>query len=326
MNQLTKEFCEKEARKYSTIKDFRKNSQSIYLKALQKNWLCEYTWLIKLGGKQPKKWTKLATEQEAKKYKTLKDFSNLSAGAYKAARKNKWLKDYVWLEKKVYNPNEKLWYVYVYEILNKYVYVGLTVDPIRRNYEHTTKKNRDRLAKFCYENKINIKESNFIIKAENLTAVEAQNLEDKLKSYYLESKNWIVINTGKTGIGTGSLGSGIQKWDKETCKKAAENCKTRADFKSKFPRAYRVSIKNKWINEYTWLIEKPLIKRVIQYDLNGNFIREYPIDNPENYKKSHINCVASGKSKRHKTAYGFRWKYKDDVLDSEGNIIKKLDL
>ena len=50
--------------------------------------------------------------------------------------------------------------------------------------------------------------------------------------------------------------------------------------------------------------------RVIQYDLNGNFIKKWTnlreIVNNTNFKKSNIQFCCTGRSK---TAYGYKWKY-----------------
>ena len=39
-------------------------------------------------------------------------------------------------------------------------------------------------------------------------------------------------------------------WNYETCKDAAKECKTRTEFAKKYDTAYRLSLKNKWIEEF----------------------------------------------------------------------------
>lgn len=55
-------------------------------------------------------------------------------------------------------------------------------------------------------------------------------------------------------------------------------------------------------------------KKVIQYDLKGNFIKEWPstheIQRVLGYKQANISSCAR-RDKSHKTAYGFLWRYKD---------------
>lgn len=76
-------------------------------------------------------------------------FKKNSPVAYKRAKK--YGLDLSGLAKSVYDINEPLWLVYVYEILDTYVYIGLTIDIKRRDYEHRARYKRDSLAKFCKE-------------------------------------------------------------------------------------------------------------------------------------------------------------------------------
>lgn len=60
--------------------------------------------------------------------------------------------------------------------------------------------------------------------------------------------------------------------------------------------------------------DSPKAKSVQQFDLDGNFIREWDsiirIKNEKGYSDSFISCCCKGK---YKTAYGYKWKYKEDV-------------
>ena len=40
-----------------------------------------------------------------------------------------------------------------------------------------------------------------------------------------------------------------QKWTKEKCREAALKCKTRSEFRDKYPGAYRACLKNNWLPE-----------------------------------------------------------------------------
>lgn len=55
------------------------------------------------------KWTREICYEEAKKYKTLKEFTENSYNAYNAAYKNGWLDDYTWLET-IRNSKHEKWY------------------------------------------------------------------------------------------------------------------------------------------------------------------------------------------------------------------------
>lgn len=71
------------------------------------------------------------------------------------------------------------------------------------------------------------------------------------------------------------------------------------------------------------VVQKALGKIVNQYDLDGNFIQSFPslkaaatslgkITNTSLGATSHISNVCKGKRK---TAYGYKWKFAEDILD-----------
>lgn len=80
----TEEFCEQIAKKYTLVKDFRKNDPQAYSAASKHGWLKKYTWL------QSKKTIKI-TEDEirtiAKHFQHKIDFKNAHQSHYAAARR-----------------------------------------------------------------------------------------------------------------------------------------------------------------------------------------------------------------------------------------------
>ena len=63
-------------------------------------------------GSLGRKWTREICYEEAKKYKTLKEFTENSYNAYNAAYKNGWLDDYTWLETIRNSKHEKGYWNY----------------------------------------------------------------------------------------------------------------------------------------------------------------------------------------------------------------------
>ena len=51
-------------------------------------------------------------------------------------------------------------------------------------------------------------------------------------------------------------------------------------------------------------------KPILQYDLEGNFIREWPsaTDVGKEFRKAISNCLKG----RSKSSYGYKWKYKNE--------------
>lgn len=89
--------CYKEAKKYKLLKDFRKKSSSAYSAACRYGWKNDYTWL-KAFCHERGYWDYDRCYEEAKKYKTRKQFQVGSVSAYCKALNEKWLDDYIWFE------------------------------------------------------------------------------------------------------------------------------------------------------------------------------------------------------------------------------------
>lgn len=235
--------CYTEAQKYKTKSDFLQCNGAAYNGAWRNGWLDDYTWLEKVWGK----WNYDTCYAEAKKYKTKADFSNNSKTVSEIARKNGWLDDYIWFEKGV--DRGEVYWIYAYEdVENKAVYVGLTFRE-RRHYEHKT--DETDTVRLYFDN-INKPVPEPRIKMDGLNAEDAQYYEDWYKEKYTEA-GWKVLNKAKTGVGVGSLGSGVVKWNYERCKEESLKYKTRPEFYKKSSGAYRAAKKNGWLDDYIWL-------------------------------------------------------------------------
>lgn len=78
--------------------EFIKKYNRAYVKATENGWIDDFTWLIVPRVAHNKKWDYDTVFEEAKKYKSRKEFSLKARGAYKIACKNKWLDLYDWFE------------------------------------------------------------------------------------------------------------------------------------------------------------------------------------------------------------------------------------
>ena len=95
----TYETCLEEARKYKSRSEFRKESQTAYNKAKREGWLDDYIWLAS-NFTPAGFWTFEKCYEEAKKYKTKKEFLKKDPRAFTAAYRNNWLDNYTWFEEK----------------------------------------------------------------------------------------------------------------------------------------------------------------------------------------------------------------------------------
>ena len=253
----TKEKCLEEAKKYNSRLEFYKSNCSAYSFANKNGWLDECIW-FKQTQKLPNYWTKEKCLEEAKKYKTIKDFEKGSKGACSSARKNHWIKDYTWFikltnfwnyetcyqEAKKYTLKkdfrEKSKGAYGVALKNgwikDYTWLQITSKPIgywtkERCLEEAKKYNSR--GDFCKKNP----------NVYNIT----------LKKKWINECVWFIPSRKKTPNGY---------WNYETCYMAAKKCKTRTEFYRRFSGAYDVVMKNGWINDYFWLEIKAFTPKI----------------------------------------------------------------
>ena len=82
--------CYAEASKYKKRSEYRKNSKTSYNVAHDNGWLDDFTWL-KISSMPHGFWTYERCHEEAKKYKTKREFEKGSPGAYDAVISHKWM-------------------------------------------------------------------------------------------------------------------------------------------------------------------------------------------------------------------------------------------
>lgn len=87
------ETCYAEALKYKNRSEYRKNSKTSYNVARDNGWLDDFTWL-EMSTKPHGYWTHGRCLEEAKKYKTKREFEKGSPGAYDAVISHKWMADF----------------------------------------------------------------------------------------------------------------------------------------------------------------------------------------------------------------------------------------
>ena len=90
--------CYKAASECKTKIEFVKKYSAGYANARKNGWLEHYTWFNTKRIAHNKKWDYNTVFEEAKKYRTKKEFSINARGAYKVALENKWMGLYDWFE------------------------------------------------------------------------------------------------------------------------------------------------------------------------------------------------------------------------------------
>jgi len=216
------------------MQEFVNKYNSAYKVCVKNKWVnevCKH--LIKLR-KPNNYWTKEKCYDEALKYKTKTEYIKSSNGSYKAAFRNGWLDDICSHMDELGSIFKR--YNYVYEFEDNHVYIGLTCDMDRRNYEHNNFKNSPvfkHITKTGLIPKLIVDELKLVDKSKE---IEINTIET-----YKEN-GWILLNKYKGG----GIGSGIKtKWDKEKCHQEALKYKTRLEFQKNSHTAYKFCLKNK---------------------------------------------------------------------------------
>ena len=124
---------------------------------------------------------------------------------------------------------------------------------------------------------------------------------------------WNLINTAKTGLECGGLGNlGHNRYTREYCFNCASKYDKKSDFFNNDRQVYNYSYRHGWLNDYTWL-DSPLNLNVNQYDLDGNFIKEFSSAKEAAQElgltRNNINSCCTGNAKSYK---GFMFRYTKD--------------
>lgn len=197
-------------------------------------------------------WTEKSVIESAKQCGSATEFRNKFPGAYSYAHRKKkdlW-KTFTWFRHNT-DPNKKTYVIYAYEdIVNKFVYIGLTNDIERRIKEHRKKNYKNNIRKYdivrqyfedcCFE----LPEPKIL--QSGINGFEAQELEDKFKMKYIED-GWNIINTGKTGKGVSSLGNlAFKPLTREECAEVVKQYNGRKELETKSWRVWATIKRNGW--------------------------------------------------------------------------------
>jgi len=251
VSDWTKEKCLEVSKKCKTVKDFYTKYNSAYQSCVRNGWLNDIIKKLERNYKQKGYWTKEKCIEASLSCKNKKEFKSIYSTAYCVSVKNKWL--YEIYDICNFNNNyNKIWMIYSYIILNKYVYVGITINEKSRKTNHLNNDKNSSVNKFIKNNNIDIKDIIYKKEEENVTNIEdVKKFEEDILNKYCEN-GLIKINLKKTG----NLGGGNLIWNKERCIEASMLCDTKKEFRKKYNSAYNSSRKEGWISEIYTHIKK----------------------------------------------------------------------
>ena len=243
----TYESCLEEAKKYTSVKEFRKFSPSAYSKSCKESWITKYTWLVRQKLRN-NSWDEKSCFNEAKKYKTTTDFRKKCVSAYDVARRNGWIDNYDWMEiitinhkntwtkdkcieeSKKYNTKSEFWKHSrsAYNAANKNKWLS----------EFVWLRQGD---KWAYDSCLEEAKKYTTLTEFQKKCGGAYN--KARKKGWLNDYTWFEI---KWQV----------KWNYDTCLEEAKKYNSRTEFSNNNVSAYDVARKNGWLNDYTWFEQK----------------------------------------------------------------------
>lgn len=257
---LTNEFCEIESKKYTSRGSFAKGCPSAYNKARIEGWLDEYVWL-KPQRHEKGYWTEARCESVARSYQHMYDFQTENLGAYNAAKRNGWLKKYTWLEKVSENTKPRGYWdsyenCYVeaqrHKTLKSFImqsggaYNSALEHGWMEDYTWLEGHRRKNRAYYTYD---------VCYELANCCKNKSQFIRDYPTAYKVSKENgWIeeYIWFKNKKCKQNKVQSGY--WSvKDNCRAEALKYSKRRDFREKSNSAYKSSVKNGWIDDFTWL-------------------------------------------------------------------------
>lgn len=179
-------------------------------------------------------WTKENCIEEARKYKTVKEWLQNSRSSYTIAHKHGWLEECCAHMTPLGNTHNRMVYCYLFP--DNCVYVGLTCNHNRRNYQHMVEHDNSAVLKHMLSTNLT---PQFIKISDYIPVSDAQKIESLTVKKYRD-ENYTILNVARTG----SLGGNTLKWTKERCIEDAKKYKKRSEWMRKSHGAYRSAKKN----------------------------------------------------------------------------------
>ncbi len=253
----TETTCYAAAKECVTLKEFSTKYPSACVRAREKGWIQNYTWLKKIIRHPRGYWKDFnRCYNIAKQYTSKKDFRESNPDCYRASIDYGFIKDFTWLrDQRIDFYNGKIDTIYVYEFLNENsAYIGRTLSRRikERDWEHIYIEN-DTVSRFAKKHSISVPKMK-ILETE-LTLDESVIKEGEWIEAYRE-KGWNILNRIKAG-GLGKIGKCKAKYTYEYCLSLAKQCKTLYEFrKLEKGTPYIIAREHKWTDEYTWLVRQ----------------------------------------------------------------------
>jgi hypothetical protein len=237
----TYEKCKAEALKYETMKLFRNECKGAYGSIKKNKWLGELCSHLIYEVKPKGYWTKERCHIEALKHEHRVDFKNGGTTAYSKSIEFGWIDEVC--SHMSSKTSSKMRYIYKYTFIKtNSVYIGLTWDKYRRNYDHMNDA-KSNVYKHISENGFTEDDFELTYHGYFEKDVASKKEHDLIEEYRVSSFNLLNVAKG------GNLGSSNVIWTKKKCIKIANTYTKRSEFKKKNGAVYEAIRRNGWAEE-----------------------------------------------------------------------------
>ena len=234
---MSREEAQEIASRYTVLKEFREKESHAY------RTITHYGLLNELCGHMEH--TSNATPLEelaaiAAKYDTLRDFRNKEGGAYSVILRRGLIDELCAHMKRSGNWARRK--IYVFTFSDGYAYVGLTCNPEKRYYEHTSGKYKSAVYSHIKKSGVDF---DFLVLTDWLGIDDARSAEEGYIKKY-KGDGWKMLNRARGG----ALGAPNGGYTRHMLKLETERYGYIEDFKDNSPRYYKYIMKNNLFDEF----------------------------------------------------------------------------
>lgn len=235
-----------EARKCRKANDLRKNCMGAYLAGTRHKWMSECVWFVN-GHVGARKNTKEYCEKCARSCATYSEFCKTYPSVYMSARKNGWMNDYTWLLHKGELPQELQ--LKIEDLYRS----GMCMKEIARTLRQSV---------FAVRNVVLSRIPNEF-RGKRKTLINAQEVLSAIQNPWVGSKAEFAKKYGFQSLDSlsaflkahnASIKCCKSRVTYDVCQLAAKNCKTRSEFKRRYPGLYRRACLERWIDDFSWFV------------------------------------------------------------------------
>ena len=239
---------------------------------------------LPIGESSQKVYSFDEVKEAAKKYKTKAEFHKHDAALYFCALRRGWMSQFTWLRSGCHLYDEINYiYRYFFPVQNA-IYVGRTIKPEMRDYEHRRDRGKDSsvVFKFAKDHEIEIPQMELL--ETGLSGEASQIKENEYVSLYKE-EGFLVLNKGATGIGTSSMG-GKRKHTRKKLIEEARNYEWLSDFKREHHDLYVSASKYGWLADISFLKRKQRSSLLLTKEYCFEVSRQYKTRNVQKFLKN----------------------------------------